>query len=309
MMARRGRPESALDPASGPEARFALALRQLRENAGCPPYRELAARPGVHFSAKVLSEAANGREIPRWEHVCAYVIACEGGDRLRALKYWKRQWRHYVAESGEDCGKAGIRRDTDVSVDREEGRWRRLLAAVGTVIGVGTAAVLLTSSPPPPATRLELGAGCESVGEGTGTAPSARVPPGYLEGLHYEVGYRVGLRRPDGLQKVACVVDHKVRSPSPGLVTGVFEARVGVPDGLASETAVTVRINGGIGRHPVVQTLGGQGNPRSVTVSWAFSVQPGQRAVLVTFEFATAPGAARATVVIVDPKAHLISWW
>ncbi|MFI5588228.1 hypothetical protein ACIA5G_24465 [Amycolatopsis sp. NPDC051758] len=310
MMARPGRPESSIDPGSGPEARFGFALRQLRENAGCPTYRELAARPGVHFSASVLSTAANGKKIPPWEHVRAYVIACEGADCSSALKYWKRQWRRYAAESGEE---SGVRPDADVllSMDREERRWRRLLVTVGAVIGVSSAAAFLVSggTSPPPATRLELGAGCEALGDWGNTAPPVRVPPGYLDGLHYEVGYRVGLRRAKGFQQVTCVVNHEVRSASPGLVTGLFDARVGVPDGLASGTAVTVRIAGGAGSNTDSQTFGGQGDERSVKPGRAFSVRPGQSSESVTFEFATAPGTGEVTVLIADPHAKLLRWW
>src|ERR1041384_207556 len=57
-----GRKERPVDPAGGPLQRFAWELRQLREAAGRPTYRSLAAK--VHYSASMLAEAAGGREMP-----------------------------------------------------------------------------------------------------------------------------------------------------------------------------------------------------------------------------------------------------
>ncbi len=302
-MARPGRPEASLDPGAGPAARFGSALRQLRENAGSPTYRQLAARPGVHFSASVLSTAANGRKIPPWEHVRAYVIACEGTDCLGALKYWKRQWRRYLAESGEQCGDAG----TLPAADREAVRWRRLLATVGTSIGVGTAAVVLLagSASPPPATHLELAFGCRFVSAGSTVTQPVRIPPGYLDGRHYRSGYRVELPRVAGKQKVACAVPHDVRSSADGLVTGVFRARIGIPDGLASGAQVTVAVVDYLPESGP-QTFGGPGGSLSVEVSQAVPVPPQQQSLGITFEFTTSSG--EAAVVIVDPTVTLLRW-
>lgn len=303
-MARPGRPEASLDPGAGPAARFGSALRQLRENAGCPTYRQLAARPGVHFSASVLSTAANGRKIPPWEHVKAYVIACEGPDCLLALKYWKRQWRRYLAESGERCGDAGMLPDAD----HEAGRWRRLLATVGTVIGMGTAAVVLFagSTSPPPATHLELAFGCRFVSAGLTVPQPVRIPPGYLDGRHYQSGYRVQLPRVAGRQKVTCAVPHDGRSSADGLVTGEFRARVGIPDGLAGGAPVTVAVTDYLPESGP-QAFGGPGGGLSVEVSQAVPVPPQQHSLGITFEFATS-SAAGATVVIVDPAVTLLRW-
>lgn len=49
-----GRAEKPLDPRSGPAAELAAELRALRDAAGRPSYRELAARAG--FSTAALSQ-------------------------------------------------------------------------------------------------------------------------------------------------------------------------------------------------------------------------------------------------------------
>lgn len=70
---------------------FAAELRQLRERAGRPGYRELARR--AHYSASTLSEAAGGRELPSLAVTLAYVGAC-AGDRAA----WETRWRGVSAE-------------------------------------------------------------------------------------------------------------------------------------------------------------------------------------------------------------------
>ncbi|MFI6030777.1 nSTAND1 domain-containing NTPase [Amycolatopsis magusensis] len=79
---------------------FAADLRELRKNAGSPPYRELARRS--HFSSTTLSDAAGGRRLPSLEVTLAYVRAC-GGD----AEQWEQRWRaaatqlHACTTSGE----------------------------------------------------------------------------------------------------------------------------------------------------------------------------------------------------------------
>ena len=55
------RPERPLDGLDGPVARLAAELRQLREEAGKPGYRQMAAR--VNYSVATLSAAASGRRV------------------------------------------------------------------------------------------------------------------------------------------------------------------------------------------------------------------------------------------------------
>jgi tetratricopeptide (TPR) repeat protein len=66
--------------------RFACDLRQLRQDAGTPTYRELAKR--AHYSATVLAEAASGRRLPTLAATLAYVRAC-GGEPAG----WERRWQ------------------------------------------------------------------------------------------------------------------------------------------------------------------------------------------------------------------------
>ncbi|XRQ08787.1 hypothetical protein ACN3XK_71865 [Actinomadura welshii] len=75
-----------MDPLAGPVERLAWELRQLRERAGRPSYRELADR--AHFSRSTLAEAAAGTRLPTLEATVAYAVAC-GGDRAE----WEQRWR------------------------------------------------------------------------------------------------------------------------------------------------------------------------------------------------------------------------
>lgn len=85
-----GRPQRPLDPEAGPLQRFAFELRQLRQAAGGPSYRQLSKR--AHYSVTTLSEAAGGEVFPTLEVTLAYVEAC-GGDR----EAWESRWRETAA--------------------------------------------------------------------------------------------------------------------------------------------------------------------------------------------------------------------
>ncbi|MFH8349573.1 hypothetical protein [Streptomyces sp. NPDC018045] len=87
-MPRRERP---LHDADTPLVRFAADLRRLREKAGSPTYRQLAAR--AHYSIATLSDAAAGRRLPSLPVALAYVRAC-GGD----VRQWERRWHALAAE-------------------------------------------------------------------------------------------------------------------------------------------------------------------------------------------------------------------
>ncbi|GID30454.1 nSTAND1 domain-containing NTPase [Paractinoplanes brasiliensis] len=80
------RPERPLDGLGGPIEQFAAELRQLREKAGRPGYRQMAAR--VNYSVATLSAAASGRRLPTLEVTLAYVAACDGDPQE-----WERHWR------------------------------------------------------------------------------------------------------------------------------------------------------------------------------------------------------------------------
>ncbi|KUN99686.1 hypothetical protein [Streptomyces caeruleatus] len=89
-----GRPERPLDPASGPVARLAHELREVRKDAGTPSYRRMAEAAG--FSATTLSQAAAGERLPSLAVVQGYVKAC-GGDPLE----WEPRWKEAEAAVAE----------------------------------------------------------------------------------------------------------------------------------------------------------------------------------------------------------------
>ncbi|SMC68820.1 nSTAND1 domain-containing NTPase [Kibdelosporangium aridum] len=76
---------------------FAADLRKLREEAGSPPYRELAKR--AHYSATTLSDAAGGRRLPSLAVTLAFVTACDG-DRDE----WERRWHRLAADLNDSDG-------------------------------------------------------------------------------------------------------------------------------------------------------------------------------------------------------------
>src|SRR3954463_15115891 len=80
------RPERSLDGLEGPVAELAAELRELREKAGKPGYRQMGAR--VNYSVATLSAAASGRRLPTLEVTLAYVAACDGD-----VQEWERRWR------------------------------------------------------------------------------------------------------------------------------------------------------------------------------------------------------------------------
>ncbi|MEV4637701.1 hypothetical protein AB0J80_10145 [Actinoplanes sp. NPDC049548] len=80
------RPERPLEGLGGPVEQLAAELRELRDKAGKPGYRQMAAR--VNYSVATLSAAASGRRLPTLEVTLAYVAACDG-DR----EEWERRWR------------------------------------------------------------------------------------------------------------------------------------------------------------------------------------------------------------------------
>ncbi|MFF7161376.1 hypothetical protein ACFZBP_08290 [Streptomyces sp. NPDC008086] len=89
-----GRPERPLDPASGPIARLAHGLREVRKAAGTPSYRRMAEAAG--FSATTLSQAAAGERLPSLPVVKGYVRAC-GADPAE----WEPRWKEAEAAVAE----------------------------------------------------------------------------------------------------------------------------------------------------------------------------------------------------------------
>lgn len=93
-----GRPMLPIDPQRGPVERFAAGLRELRDRAGSPPYRELARR--AHYSATTLSVACSGLKLPSLDVTLALVRAC-GGDEAA----WRQRWEQ--AAGAVQVGTAG----------------------------------------------------------------------------------------------------------------------------------------------------------------------------------------------------------
>ncbi|WDM15975.1 WD40 repeat domain-containing protein [Streptomyces lavenduligriseus] len=89
-----GRREAPLDPNAGPVERFAFELRKLRQEAGGPTYRQMAA--GAGYSVATLSQAAAGRQLPSLAVTLAYVRACGGDPRD-----WEARWREAAGQEAE----------------------------------------------------------------------------------------------------------------------------------------------------------------------------------------------------------------
>ncbi|WP_181793092.1 helix-turn-helix transcriptional regulator [Streptomyces sp. WELS2] len=123
------RPE---DPPEDSAKRFAFELRALRNSAGNPTYRQMAARTGQ--SPGALSEAAQGGHLPPLEVALAYAEAC-GGDRTE----WERRWR--AAEAGLTTAPTPKRRWPVIAV---AGTAALALAVAGAVL----AKRLVHESPP-----------------------------------------------------------------------------------------------------------------------------------------------------------------
>lgn len=73
-------------------ARFATALRTLRQEAGSPTYRAMARTAG--YSVTALATAAGGQKLPSLAVTLAYVEAC-GGEAA----YWEEQWHEAQREA------------------------------------------------------------------------------------------------------------------------------------------------------------------------------------------------------------------
>jgi hypothetical protein len=143
------RPERPLDTDAGQLADFASDLRLLRQRAGSPSYRTLAAR--AHFAANTLSQAAAGQRLPSLEVTLAYVLAC-GGE----TEPWRKRWhklRQGLNSSQPDPGPQTAEGATEVSDSALHGHmrahgWltRRRAALVSAIIVLaGTSAVTLAS--------------------------------------------------------------------------------------------------------------------------------------------------------------------
>ena len=125
-------------------AEFAAQLRKLREQAGSPPFRELAGR--THYSASTLAEATSGKRLPTEAVVKAFATEC-GGD----ADEWVARLRAVRAVAAREPS------DPDGEPRTPPSTWSRptaLLAAVGT-FAVGAVAGGLVMGMRQPTVRLQ----------------------------------------------------------------------------------------------------------------------------------------------------------
>ncbi|MET8981497.1 WD40 repeat domain-containing protein [Streptomyces sp. NPDC004539] len=129
-----GRPERPLDPAAGPVQRLAQELRELREAAGRPTYRQMASQ--AHFSVAALAQAAAGKKLPSLDVLQGYVRAC-GGEPGEWEPRWKAAEAEVVGQARDEPDVAppyrGLARyepgDRDVFFGRD-----RLIEDVGSLV-------------------------------------------------------------------------------------------------------------------------------------------------------------------------------
>jgi hypothetical protein len=138
---------AAADAAALPVAGFAARLRELRERAGRPSYRQLA--QVTHYSHTVLSQAAAGRSLPSLAVTQAFVRAC-GGD----VDEWSARWREAeraVRQPAEPprppgpCPPVPSRARAD-SVRQPAAGWLRARGGIAIAAAVITAAACITAA-------------------------------------------------------------------------------------------------------------------------------------------------------------------
>ncbi len=158
-----GRPEKAVEHTGQPRAaELARRLRELRDRAGTPSYRVMAAR--VHYSASTLAAAASGRRMPTDEVLAAYVTAC--GEDPAA---WLAEFR--AARTGAPAEAPGALPELPV---RRVPRWsgRKIAAAAFVLVVVSGGLIWWSGKASWPAPQHSAGAppagtsGCPDWGAG-----------------------------------------------------------------------------------------------------------------------------------------------
>ncbi|MFB9962661.1 NBR1-Ig-like domain-containing protein [Sinosporangium siamense] len=89
-----------------------MALRELRNSVGNPPFREMSGRSGA-ISHTTLHEATKGNRLPSWETTVEFVKAC-GADPSAYQERWERANR--TVRSASAVGPS-IRADSSVGTD------------------------------------------------------------------------------------------------------------------------------------------------------------------------------------------------
>lgn len=106
-------------------AEFAERLRQLRQQAGSPSFRELASR--THYSSSTLADATAGKRLPTEAVVKAFVSEC-GGD----TDEWLARLRQ-AAETVRTSEGTAVRTAVPAPARRP---WGRILVRAGAVLGI-----------------------------------------------------------------------------------------------------------------------------------------------------------------------------
>lgn len=187
-------------------AEFAERLRQLRQQAGSPSFRELARR--THYSSSTLADATAGKRLPTEAVVKAFVTEC-GGDsdewlaRLRQAVETVRTTEGATAETAPAAATAPATATppaTEAAPARRS--WARPLATVAAVAGIlvigGVAGGLIVRFSGPPA-------------DDATAAPFTSVPPttpagGIGDGVDPGVG--------------GCTKDERLTDRSPVMIDG-----------------------------------------------------------------------------------------
>jgi hypothetical protein len=129
-------------------AAFVAALKKLRDEAGRPSFRSMAA--GVHYSHTALSNALSGARLPSQEITMAFVRAC-GGDEGAWETYWHRANARLTTDAPQVAGMAG-----SAVVGRRSRRLRWGVSAAAVALGV-LGGVFLSASPAAPSHSVFLG--------------------------------------------------------------------------------------------------------------------------------------------------------
>lgn len=126
---------------TGPIADLALALRQIREQAGKPAYRALGLM--ANFSPTTLADAAAGITCPTWEVTKAFAQACDT-DPEKLKQLWQRADR---AKRAARRRRTLNRHATQVELTpyREESAER-----IEALVGVDSGAAIRGHPPQPP---------------------------------------------------------------------------------------------------------------------------------------------------------------
>jgi WD40 repeat protein len=238
-----------VDPSAGPIEQLAWELRQLRDRAGRPSYRELAQR--AHFSRSTLAEVATGTRLPTLEATLAYAVAC-GGDRAE----WEHRWSQTAAEierSQRRCPYPGLlplgADDTDLFFGRED-----LLEALVKAVRQSPLTVVRGATGSGKSSLLRAGLAARLAADGTpvtlftpGTHPLSRLPDatGVVIVDQFEETFTLCLderERAGFLDALSALVG---REDSPALVLGIradFYERCAAHPGLAAALLDSVHV-------------------------------------------------------------------